>query len=186
MQVPPPLPPQRRARRTGWLVRVSVASGLMSVGSAAKVQATLCAVGGAVLGGAGYVCYALMFEKLMMPRLVAPGEPTLSYGQQSVMIVLPLAVILGGSLGMFVFWALRGKFVLAVMLPLLVSALVATLDNALWATSIKRYGESPTDLVLYFPLLVGCAITAAASVLTSTAFACLPAVHRASHEERST
>ena len=43
--------------------------------------ATACMIGGGVAGGVAYVCYSIVFDTVVMPVLVPPGSPMLSYGQ---------------------------------------------------------------------------------------------------------
>ena len=111
-------------------------------------------IGGSIAGGTVYFCYSLMFDALVLPILIPPGAPVLSYGQEWGMIMLPLSVMLGLSAGAGLFFSLRRRVVFSGLAPLAVS--VAAMVSGMWHINFQRYGNDPTDLVLFFPLLVGC------------------------------
>ena len=113
---------------------------------------------GAAIGITCYWCYAAVFEMFIVPRVIAPGTPMLSYGQEFGIIMTPLALLLGAAAGASTvpvqsrvrFYA----FALIISLPVLVAVVVVSL----WQSKFVRYGAEVTDLILFVPLLIGSAL----------------------------
>ncbi len=120
------------------------------------VFAEMSAIIGGIAGYAVSTAVGIAIEVFVTPHLVAPGTPQLSYGQQAVFIIAPLAGVLGASVGVSIacrhyFWGLLSAGICAA-----VSAFVAEAVFSMWLSDLARYGEDPCYIVLYFPLGVAC------------------------------
>lgn len=112
---------------------------------------------GAAIGGVCFVGYGLLFELVVLPTLVRPGQATLSYGQQA-MVMTQFAAALGAAAGVSVPLVQRSFWVSAGSVDAAVAAGVALVAGGLWSFDFARYGNDPAYLILYLPLLAGSTI----------------------------
>ena len=113
-----------------------------------------CGCLGGVTFAAFYVAYGIAFEAFVIPQFVPPGTPRLSYGQQAVMIMMPLAALLGAGFGTSIAFGLRTVWWLAGASVSVASVVIGAAVAGLWKYSFGRYGADPSDWILYFPLLM--------------------------------
>lgn len=116
------------------------------------------AIIGGMIGAACYTLYALLFERFVMPTLVTPETPILTYGQQCFMISMPLAAFLGVGVGTSIALHRRLGLLAASVITIPIPLLVAFAADKLWEASCSQHGANPSDLILYTPLLLGSAI----------------------------
>jgi hypothetical protein len=100
------------------------------------------------------VAYGIAFESFVIPQFVPPGTPRLSYGQQGMIIMMPLATLLGAGFGASIAFGLRKVWWLAGASISVVSVVIAAAVAGLWNDSSGRHGADPSDWILYFPLLM--------------------------------
>jgi hypothetical protein len=105
-------------------------------------------VGGASLGFVG-----CMVASLVLEAGLKPAGPTLSYGQQWGLIVLPLCTLIGAAIGLGVAFALVERPVISLVLLLVVSIVGSGVVSSMWNAQIARYGRDPSEVVLYYPPL---------------------------------
>lgn len=101
------------------------------------------------LGGVCYVGYAMIMDLLILPPSGAPGGPGLTYGAQAMMIIYPLAILLGSSIGASFAITRWWVTVIALAAP----GLIAHYCSGLWREQQARYGADPSDLIVFVPLL---------------------------------
>ena len=116
------------------------------------------AIIGGMIGAACYNLYASLFERFVMPTLITPETPILTYGQQCFMISMPLAAFLGVGVGTSIALLRRMGLLAASVITIPIPLLVAFAADKLWEASCSQHGANPSDLILYTPLLLGSAI----------------------------
>ena len=95
----------------------------------------------------------LLLEFTVVPLLVPPNTPSLSYGQEFAFIMLPLAVLFGAAIGSSLalgrigrkLWCAGGLFISTLVVWGTVSSL--------WVSQVKQYGRDASEVVLYAPFL---------------------------------
>ena len=115
---------------------------------------------GGFIGFAGYIAAALMLE----PR-PGPFEPTLSYGQQAVLISLPFCTVIGCAIGFGVAFLLVRRYLVSIVLLFVVSLISWGMVNSMWRDQIKHYGRDPSEVVLYYPPLAFSVLALAIALL---------------------
>lgn len=129
--------------------------------------ATLVFGGLPILGGiTGFTGY--IFAIALLDNGGTTTETVLSYGQQAVLVSLPICTLVSTVIGLGVAFATARQYVTSVSLLLAVSLCGWLINNAFWSDQIKRYGPDPSEAVLYYPPLAcsGIAILIAAIVMT--------------------
>lgn len=118
---------------------------------------------GGMAGFAGYFLAATFLD-----NRDTTTEPILSYGQQAVLVSLPLCTLTSAVIGLGLAFAMARKYVMSISLLLAVSLCSWAINNSYWNDQIKRYGPDPSEAVLYYPPLAcsGIAILIAAIVAT--------------------
>ena len=99
-----------------------------------------------------YWCFADVLERVVLP-LVLPPQPHLSYGQQIVLVMGPIAAVLGATLGLCASPARRFGTLGRAKITMIVGFLGAAMIGALWHSQVARYGRDRSELILYAPLL---------------------------------
>jgi hypothetical protein len=118
----------------------------------------LAVLAGVFIGGFAapvvYTLYGMAFESLVIPRLIQPGTPRLSYGQPAMLIMTPLATLLGAGLGASIGFALRTRWWWAATCASVTSSFIGVIVCGLRNDSFSRYGADPSDWILYVPLQI--------------------------------
>ncbi len=127
-----------------------------------RLEATPSILIGGAIGGASYVCYATLFDLLVMPSLRIPGAPMWSYGQQcGVMMVV--AFYVGCSVGLSLVVRRWWLTLIAILFP----ALVVIAISRLWSSSFAVYGADPSDWIVFVPVVVGSALCVPLNIVLS-------------------
>ena len=120
--------------------------------SSRSALATLAFLGlpmiGGIVGFAGYI-----FASTILEKRDTTTEPFLSYGQQAVLISLPMCTLMNAATGLGIAFKIAGQYVSSVLLLLAVSLCGWAINNSLWNDQIRRYGPDPSEAVLYYPPL---------------------------------
>lgn len=99
-------------------------------------------------GGFGFVA-SIVFG--LVGESPTAGTPTLSYGQQFGLIIVPLCTLVGAGIGFAAGIAYARCFRTAVFLLLAISLSGWAATSAMWNSQIANYGRDPSEVVLYYP-----------------------------------
>ncbi|GAB5407088.1 MAG: hypothetical protein Aurels2KO_53190 [Aureliella sp.] len=80
-----------------------------------------------------------------------PDGPTLSYGQQFGLTIVPLCVLIGSAIGFSIAVAFLRYPIVAIVLQLVISMLGWMATSSMWNSQIADYGSDPSEIVLYYP-----------------------------------
>ena len=114
-----------------------------------------CSAFGGILGIALYWWTASIVETHVIPNIVVPGQPRLSYGQQFGLCSTPIAAGLGATWGLVLCLACMSRRLLSSAISFVIGAAATEVVFLLWKSDIERYGHDPSALILYVPLLLG-------------------------------
>jgi hypothetical protein len=129
-------------------------------------HATKAALIGAGIAAAIHVVYGLAFEVLVMPSLLQPGTPQLSYGQEAGFMAF-CAAGLGGSVGFSVALCKHSHCMLGLGFALGSATVTVGFVAHLWSDSHSRYGPDPSDNIVFVPLFVGSVAVLVLTVLVA-------------------
>ena len=80
-----------------------------------------------------------------------PDGPSLSYGQQFGLIIVPLCALIGSAIGFSLAVAFLRYPIVAIILLLVISMLGWATTSSMWNSQIAEYGPDPSEVVLYYP-----------------------------------
>lgn len=113
---------------------------------------------GSLLGVLLFFAFANFVEELFPPP---NGTPVMSYGQQAVLVTLPMCMLIGLGAGVSVSFAVSQQLPASILAFTLCSFPCLYWNNRLWCEQVQRHGRDYSEIVLYYPplLLVGVAAT---------------------------
>lgn len=123
---------------------------------------------GGVLGFGGYIAASSLFEVES-----TKSEPILSYGQQAMLISLPISTLIGVGIGVSLAFCFVCHRAVSATLLLMVAAIGYSITRSLWTSQIAEYGRDPSEAVLYHPLAAMCAL----AVVIAFAIVVIPSAH---------
>jgi hypothetical protein len=112
------------------------------------IESLMCAIVIGLVFGIAYIAYG--FQAVVTPP-VRPG-PGLSYGQQVALIWL-LMMILGATVGLAIGVARRFDLLSAALILVTAALLQGGVVAYLWDENVQRYGDHPSDWIVFAPAL---------------------------------
>jgi hypothetical protein len=107
----------------------------------------------------------LLLDFNVVPQLIEPDSPQLSYGQQFGLVMTPLAGLFGASVGFsLALCRVVGSIMGAASLVFSTLA-VGAIVLSLWQSDVARYGRDVSQIVLYAPFLAGLALVLATALI---------------------
>jgi hypothetical protein len=98
-----------------------------------------------------YWCIAVALEEAL-GRFVEPPKFRLSYGQPFVLVMTPMAALLGATHGLSLSPAWRRGIRIRAATTLVVGFVVAATVGAMWHSQVASYGRDRSEVILYAPL----------------------------------
>ncbi|MBL8820362.1 MAG: hypothetical protein JNL58_30340 [Planctomyces sp.] len=120
------------------------------------VDLILFTFGGGIVGFVGYFVLAIIFEGINSNPV---RESSLSYGQQSILVSLPLCTVVGLGIGVAAYLASLRQRLVSSLLFLFVGGLGMAVNFSLWSQQVAQSGRDRSEAILYHPPLALCMLS---------------------------